>query len=90
MYEPTPLSQVFAAFVEHLGEAMIAAALGAIGWVMTTFTKRHIESMDKLAGRLDRMSSDVGDMKSDIRSLREHQERTDERVEKLEDSDHGL
>lgn len=88
MNEPSSASQLLAAFVGHLGEALIAGALAAIGWVMATFTRRHIESMDKLAERLGKLADDVGDMKSDIRSLREHQTWTDERVEKLEDSEH--
>ncbi len=68
-----------------IGDWLIASALGCIGWVMSTFTKRHIESMDRLAARMDRIGDDVSRMQGDIRVLVERQDQADDRLEKLED-----
>lgn len=74
-------------FTINLGEVIIGIVLSAIGWVMTTFTKRHLESMDKLAERLGTLATDVATMKSDISALRHNQESTEQRVTRLESAD---
>jgi polyhydroxyalkanoate synthesis regulator phasin len=72
-------------FFSHLGEMLISGALAAIGWVMATFTRRHIESMDKLTSKIGSISEDVSAMKSDIGAIRSGQERLENRVSRLED-----
>ena len=69
---------------EHFGELLISGGLACIGWVMTTFTKRHIESMDKLTEKIGDISEDVSSMKSDISAIRSSQDKLDVRVSRLE------
>lgn len=78
--------------LEDLGGALIAMSIGAVGWIMSTFTKRHIESMDKLGERVDSlsdkvgtMSADVAEMKANIGSIRDVSEKLDRRVTRLEE-----
>lgn len=68
----------------HLGEVLISGALAAIGWVLAIFTKRHIESMDRLAERIGSISEDVSAMKSDIGTIRSGYEKLEDRVARLE------
>lgn len=72
---------------EAVGEKLIAGALLVVAWVMKTFTGRHLEAMDKLTEKLEGMSGDVREMKTDIRVLKEHHAITDRRLERLEDDD---
>lgn len=72
-------------FLSHIGELVIGAALAAVGWVMTTFTKRHIESMDRLTEKIGLISTDVTTMKNDIRTMATQQDKMDMRITKLED-----
>lgn len=69
---------------DHFGEVVIAGAVAAVAWVMKTFTGQHIEAMAKLADKLDVVAGDVREMKSDIRGLKEHADRTDFRIDRLE------
>lgn len=82
------VTETEAGFFARAGEYVIGGALALIGWIMSTFTKRHLEAMDKLASRMECIGIDVSHMKSDIRSLRESQERNEERFEALEERDH--
>jgi outer membrane murein-binding lipoprotein Lpp len=43
--------------------------------------------MDKLGSKVETLSGDVREMKTDIRTLREHADKTDERIERLEHKD---
>lgn len=72
-------------FMDQMGEFLLTAALAVIGWIMATFTKRHLQSMDRLTERLGFISADVATMKNDIGAIRVSQERLDARVTKLED-----
>lgn len=72
------------AFAVNLGEALVGAMLAVVGWIMNTFTKRHLESMDKLTDRIGSVAQDVATMKADISALRHSQEVTEHRVERLE------
>lgn len=76
-------------FFSHIGEVLISAALGVIGWVMATFTTKHIESMADLAKRISGLAEDVAAMKVDIGAMRKNQEGIERRVERLEDHEHG-
>lgn len=69
---------------EKLVEWFIAGFLAVIGWLISTFTKRHIASMDTLAAKLDLLGTDIHEMRGDIRVLRERQESADGRIERLE------
>jgi hypothetical protein len=69
---------------EHAGEIAIAAVIGVIAWIMKMATGRHIEAMDKIADKLEIVAGDVREMKSDIRTLRERADHTDDRLTQLE------
>lgn len=71
----------------HVGELLIGAVLSVIAWLINTFTRAHLDSMDKLSGKMESLSGDVREMKTDIRTLREHADKTDERIERLEQKD---
>lgn len=68
----------------HFGEFVVAGAIAFVGWVVKTFTGHHVRSMDKISDKIDELSVHLGDMKADIRVLKDHAVRTDERLERLE------
>jgi hypothetical protein len=69
----------------HLGELLVAGAITFVGWMMKLFTKQHVESMKDMSNEMRAIALDVSAMKGDIRGLREHMERTDKRLDRLED-----
>jgi hypothetical protein len=72
--------------IEAAGQYVLATVLGGIGWIMAIFTRRHIESMDKLADRIDALGGDVREMKADIRSIKDHEAAQDRRLDRIEES----
>lgn len=68
-----------------VGEWFVGAAVTFVGFVFSIFTKRHIESMDKLSSKIENLGNDVSEIKSDIRVLRQRQENVEHRIDKLED-----
>lgn len=71
-------------FFEQFGAALVAAAIAFVGWVMNTFTSRHLEAMDRLTSKVGTMGEDVASMKTDISSLRHSQDEQDRRISRLE------
>lgn len=72
--------------LEALGSALIAGAIAMVGWIMSTFTRRHIESMDKLSDRVTTVATDVAVMRSNLEAMAESNERRDDRISRLEES----
>lgn len=70
--------------IEAVGSALVAMAIGAVGWIMSTFTNRHIETLDKVASKLGDLSASVAEVQADVRSVREHDRLLGERVSRLE------
>ncbi len=71
-------------FFEQFGTALVAGAVAFVGWVMNTFTSRHLEAMDRLTSKVGAMGEDVAAMKTDISSLRHSQDEQDRRISRLE------
>ena len=71
--------------IESLGSALIAAAIGAIGWIMSKFADRHIDTLDKVASKLGDLSNDVSEIQADIRAMKEGDRVMGKRVARLED-----
>ena len=74
-----------AGLLGKIGEWALLAILGVIAWIMQKFTGKHIDSMEKLADKLEAVKADVSEMRGDIRVLTEHATRTDQRLDNLED-----
>lgn len=79
---PPDTPSAFAQF----GEIIISLALSAIGGVMWFFTRRHIDSMDKLAEKLGGLAEDVSGMRADIAAIRASQDKLESRVSRIEAS----
>ena len=71
-------------FFEQFGTALVAGAIAFVGWVMQTFTSRHLEAMDKLTSKVGDLSEDVASVKTDINALRRSQDEQDRRISRLE------
>lgn len=72
-------------FFEQFGTALVAGAIAFVGWVMQTFTSRHLEAMDKLTSKVGSLSEDVASVKTDISALRRSQDEHDRRISRLEE-----
>lgn len=72
-------------FFEQFGTYLVAGTLGIIGWVMNTFTSRHLEAMDKLTAKVGSMGEDVASMKTDLNAMAQRQDDLASRVNRLED-----
>lgn len=66
-------------FVVELGQMMIAAVLAVIAWLLKVAAGRHIESLDRLSSRVEMLASDVHSMKADIRVLAERIQHVEDR-----------
>lgn len=72
-------------FFEQFGTYLVAGTLGAIGWVMNTFTSRHLEAMDKLTSKVGALSEDVASIKTDLSATAQRQDELALRLTRLED-----
>jgi len=70
--------------VINWGDKLIGGALTVMAAIMAFFSKRHIDSMDKLADRLENIADDMKDIKVEIKTLAYRADRADERLHDLE------
>ena len=70
---------------EALGSYLIAGFLGVVGWVMNTFTKRHLQAMDDLTREVKEIGRDMSTLKADMAGV--HREVTEQggRIQRLEE-----
>ncbi len=74
----------WSAFWGNLGTTLIGLGTAGITTVMWYFTKRHIESLDKLGERLGSLAEDVSAIRADNTAIRTHQAPIETRLQAIE------
>lgn len=74
----------WSAFWSNLGTTLIGLGVAGITSVMWYFTKRHIESLDRLADRLGTLAEDVSAIRADNAAIRAHQATIEARLQTIE------
>ena len=70
---------------EALGSYLIAGFLGIVGWVMNTFTKRHLTAMDDLTREVRDIGRDMSSMKSEMVAMHREMNEQGGRIQRLEE-----
>lgn len=74
----------WSAFWSNLGSTLIGLGTAGITTIMWYFTKRHIESLDKLTERLGTLAEDVSAIRADNAAMRSHQATLEARLQTIE------
>lgn len=74
----------WSAFWSNLGTTLIGLGVAGITSVMWYFTRRHIESLDRLTERLGNLAEDVSAIRADNAAIRAHQATIETRLQSIE------
>jgi hypothetical protein len=72
-------------FLEQFGSYLIAGFLGLTGWVMNTFTNRHLAAMDELTREVKEIGRDMSSMKTEMVAMRREVNEQGGRIQRLEE-----
>lgn len=70
---------------ETLGSYLIAGFLGIVGWVMNTFTNRHLAAMDELTKEVKEIGRDMSSMKTEMVAMHREVSEQGGRIQRLEE-----
>lgn len=77
-------ASAWSAFWSNLGSTLIGLGTAGITTILWYFTKRHIESLDKLTERLGNLAEDVAAIRADNAAMRSHQATLEARLQTVE------